>query len=166
MIVTYLFSSPEGDILLDPEDLARPFLLTPQKAHPHLTLGDYFDTIRNCILEDRGALLKEAFRSVSDHKFNVEEIQKIQIRSEKHGVLYHLASVEVFTAEGAVKFTVSTAISQKGRDCILHEHDILHRLNDQTRFFIPAPNLRRQKNALPRGQRENRGNGHARGPMV
>ena len=136
MIVTYLFSSPEGDILLDPEDLARPFLLTPQKAHPHLTLGDYFDTIRNCILEDRGALLKEAFKSASDHKFNVEEIQKIQIRSEKHGILYHLASVEVFTTKSPVKFTLSTAISQKGRECILQEHDILHRLNRQTQFSL------------------------------
>ena len=138
MIVTYLFSSPEGDISLDPEDLSRPFLVAPEKAHPHLTLGDYFDTLRNCILEDEGKLLKRVLKNASHNNFNLEEIQKLQIRSEKHGVLYHLASVEVITTEIPVKFTLSTAISQKGQDCILREHDILHRLNRQTQFsFLP-----------------------------
>ncbi|MCF8127168.1 MAG: hypothetical protein K9N10_01535 [Deltaproteobacteria bacterium] len=138
MIVTYLFSSPEGDISLDPEDLSRPFLVAPEKAHPHLTLGDYFDTLRNCILEDEGKLLKRALKSASHKNFNLEEIQKIQIRSEKHGVLYHLASVEVITTKIAVKFTLSTAISQKGQDCILREHHILDRLNRHFQFsFLP-----------------------------
>ncbi|EFK08504.1 conserved hypothetical protein [delta proteobacterium NaphS2] len=138
MIVTCLFSSPEGDILLDPEDLSRPFLLTPEKAHPHLTLGDYFDTMRKCILDDGGELLKGALKSASRKNFNVEEIQRIQIRSEKHGLLYHLASVEVITAKVRVKFTLSTAISPNGIDCILQEHDILQRLNRRTQFsFLP-----------------------------
>ena len=46
MIIEYLFSSPEGDISLAPEDLARPFLITPSEHHPFLTLGDYFEAIR------------------------------------------------------------------------------------------------------------------------
>jgi len=138
MIVTYLFSSPEGDISLDPEDLSRPFLVAPEKAHPHLTLGDYFDTLRNCILEDEGKLLKGALKSASHKNFNLEEIQKIQIRSEKHGVLYHLASVEVITTKIAVKFTLSTAISEKGQGCMLREHHILDRLNRNFQFsFLP-----------------------------
>ena len=138
MIVTALFSSPQGDILLETDDLSKPFLLTPEKAHPHLTLGDYFDTIRNCILDDGGELLKGALKSTYHKNFNVEEIQKIQIRSEKHGILYHLASVEVFTAEARVKFTMSTAISNTGRDSILQEHDILTRLNRHSQFsFLP-----------------------------
>ncbi len=138
MIVTYLFSSPEGDVLLDPEDLSRPFLLAPEKAHPHLTLGDYFDTLRECILENGGELLKGALKSHSHRNFNPEEIQKIQIRSEKHGVLYHLASVEVLGQEERVKFTMSTAVSREGQECILREHDILHRLNRHFRFsFLP-----------------------------
>jgi hypothetical protein len=138
MIVTYLFSSPEGDLLLAPEDLSRPFLLAPEKAHPHLTLGDYFDAIRECILEDGGELLKGALKSPSHGNFDLEEMEKILIRSEKHGVLYHLASVEVLGREERVKLTVSTAVSQEGQDCILEEHDILHRLNRHFRFsFLP-----------------------------
>ncbi|MCG6881254.1 MAG: hypothetical protein LJE96_19185 [Deltaproteobacteria bacterium] len=138
MMVSYLFASPEGDIVLNPEELSRPFLLNPEKAHPHLTLGDYFDTIRKCILEDEGELLKGALKSVSDKNFNLQDVLKIQIRSEKHGVLYHLASVEAIMAEVRVKFTLSTAISQEGQGCILKEHDILRWLNRHSRFsFLP-----------------------------
>ncbi len=138
MIVTYLFSSPEGDIPLDPEDLSRPFLVTPEKVHPHLTLGNYFDTVKACILKDRGELLKCALKSRSHEDFSLEDVRKIQIRSEKHGILYHLASVEVFMVETHVKFTLSTAISGKGVECIMHEHNILDRLNRNSELsFLP-----------------------------
>ncbi|MCD6295400.1 MAG: hypothetical protein J7M20_10920 [Deltaproteobacteria bacterium] len=138
MIVAYLFSSPEGDVSLDLEDLSRPFLITPEKAHPHLTLGDYFDTVKACILKNRGELLKCALKNKSHENFNLEDVRKIQIRSEKHGILYHLASVEVITTEKRVKFTLSTAISKKGIEYILHEHDILNRLNHNSGFsFLP-----------------------------
>jgi len=138
MIVAYLFSSPEGDISLDPEDLSRPFLITPEKAHPHLTLGNYFDTVKSCILKDQGELLKRALKGKSHEDFSLEDLRKIQIRSEKHGILYHLASIEAITAEIRVKFTLSTAISGKGVECILYEHDILERLNRNSEFsFLP-----------------------------
>ena len=138
MIVAYLFSSPEGDISLDPEDLSRPFLITPEKAHPHLTLGNYFDTVKACILKDQGELLKRVLKGRFRGDFSLEDVRKIQIRSEKHGVLYHLASVEVFMGETHVKFTLSTAISGKGVECIKHEHDILDQLNRDSGFsFLP-----------------------------
>ncbi len=138
MIVTYLFSSPEGDISLDPDDLARPLLVTPEKAHPQLPLGDYFDTIRKCILKDEGELLEDVFKNTSHKSLNLNDILEIKIRSEKHGVLYHLASVEVIAREIRAKFTLSTAISRKAVECILQEHDILNRLNHHFQLsFLP-----------------------------
>ncbi|MBW2710112.1 MAG: hypothetical protein JRD04_12810, partial [Deltaproteobacteria bacterium] len=138
MIVAYLFSSPEGDISLGPEDLSRSFLITPEKTHPHLTLGDYFDAVKACILDNQGELLNRALKIKSHEDFSLENVQKIQIRSEKHGILYHLTSVEVFMGETHVKFTLSTAISGKGVACIMHEHDILDRLNRNSEFsFLP-----------------------------
>jgi len=138
MIVAYLFSSHEGDISLGPEDLSRPFLITPEKAHPHLTLGNYFDTVKACILKDRGELLNRSLKGKSHEDFDLRDVRKIEIRSEKHGILYHLASVEVFMVETHVKFTLSTALSGKGVECIMHEHDILDRLNRNSEFsFLP-----------------------------
>ena len=138
MIVAYLFSSPEGDISLGPEDLSRPFLITPEKAHPHLTLGDYFDTVKACILKDRGELLKRVLKGKSHEDFRLEDVRKIQIRSEKHGILYHLASIDFFCKETHAKFTLSTAVSRAGIECLVRERDILDRLNRTFGFpFLP-----------------------------
>ncbi len=156
MIVDFLFSSPEGDIPLDPEDLSRPFLITPEKAHPHLTLGDYFDTVKACLLKDRGDFLKRALKGASRGDFRLEDVRKIQIRSEKHGILYHLASVEVFMVETRVKFTLSTAISQEGMECMVSEHHILDRLNRNSEFsYLPEIyGLRKMTHLTAQGKTE------------
>ncbi len=129
MIVLYLFSSPEGDISLEPKDLSKPFLITPEKNHPHLTLGNYFDAIKACVLKDQGTLLRRALKDRRHKDWRLDDVRKIKIRSEKHGILYHLASVEVFTEDNQAKFTLSTAISRKGIEWLIREHDILDHLN-------------------------------------
>ena len=138
MIVEYLFSSPEGDIPLEAKDLSRPFLITPEKAHPHLTLGNYFDAMKACVLKNRGELLKHALKDKWYKDWCLDEVAKIKIRSEKHGILYHLASIEVFIKEIRVKFTLSTALSNAGIECLVREHDILDRLNRTFGFsYLP-----------------------------
>lgn len=133
MIIEYLFSSPEGDIDLSPEDLARPFLLSPQKAHPALTLEDYFDALKQFILADEGKVLRHVQKNG-----NIGDVQNIKIRSEKHGALYHLASVEVISGTRRSKFTVSTALSIKAKQCLLIEHDILNDLGRTNPFsYLP-----------------------------
>ena len=137
MIVRYLFSSPEGDISLEAKDLSRPFLITPEKAHPHLTLGNYFDAMKACVLKNQGELLKRALKDQWHKDWRLDDVEEIKIRSEKHGILYHLASVEVSLREICAKFTLSTAVSRAGMACLVREHDILDRLNRtfQLRFL-------------------------------
>jgi hypothetical protein len=138
MMVLYLFSSPEGDISLETKDLSRPFLLTPEKSHPYLTLGDYFDAMKACVLKDQGELLKRALKDRWRKDWCLDDVAKIKIRSEKHGILYHLASVEVFLKEIRAKFTLSTAVSKAGIECLVREHDILDRLNRTFQLpFLP-----------------------------
>lgn len=138
MIVAYLFSSPEGDISLDPEDLLRPFLVTPEKVHPHLTLGNYFDVMKAYVLKNQGELLQRVLKDKWRKDWCLDDVQKIKIRSEKHGILYHLASIEVFLKEIRTKFTLSTALSKAGIECLVREHDILDRLNQTFGFpFLP-----------------------------
>ncbi len=127
MIVSYLFASPEGDIPLEPGDLSKPFRITPEKNHPVLTLGNYFDTLKACILKNQGELLQRMLKG--GRHWRLEDVWKIKIRSEKHGVLYHVAGVEVFMKETRTKFTMSTAISRNGIECLVREHDTLANLN-------------------------------------
>ncbi|MBW1828484.1 MAG: hypothetical protein JRI74_03600 [Deltaproteobacteria bacterium] len=129
MKIQYLFSSPDGDITLTTEDLARPFLITPTTSHPFLTLGNYFGSIEAFLLKDPAkplhSILKERFNKQTD----INRIQKILIRSEKHGALYHPASIEVMVEGKQLKIAVSTAVSEKGKLWLTREYEILKHLN-------------------------------------
>jgi hypothetical protein len=135
MIIQYLFSSPEGDITLGPEDLKRAFLITPSQAHPFLTLGDYFNSIKTFILMDQARQSVFSSGVGSKTKADLDDIRKILIRSEKHGVLYHLASVEIFLKAQRLKLAVSIAVSKDGRQWLGRECGILNLLN--TSFNLP-----------------------------
>jgi hypothetical protein len=143
MIIKYLFSSPEGDIALGPEDLARPFLITPSEDHSFLTLGDYFEAIRAFILKDQGNPLAHVLRESLNRKIGPDNIQKILVRSEKHGALYHLASVEIFVDNKQTKFAVSTAVSEKGKGWLTHEYEVLIFLNNSLKLpYLPNAHLK------------------------
>jgi len=150
MEIKYLFSSPEGDISLEPvedpvfggEDLARPFLLTPSEPHPFLTLGDYFEAIRAFILKDQGKRLVYILKERLNREIGLDSIHKILIRSEKHGALYHLASVEVLVDDKQMKLAVSTAVSVKGKGLLTHEYEMLKYLNSSLRLpYLPNVHL-------------------------
>lgn len=123
MRVDYLFSSQTGDLAADPQTLARPFLLSPAEPHPCLTLGDYFDAVLHFVLR--------ALASISPGSTP----HRVVIRSEKHGVLYHVASAEVFQGEESHKFAVSTAVSNQGKARLNREEALLRALNH--RFHLP-----------------------------
>jgi len=129
MNIQYLFSSPDGDIALTPEDLARPFLITPTEAHSFLTLGDYFNSIETFLLKDPAkplySILKERFNKQTD----INSIQELLIRSEKHGALYHPASIEVMVEGKQLKIAASTAVTEKGKLWLAREYEILKYLN-------------------------------------
>lgn len=65
----------------------------------------------------------------------VDKIQELLIRSEKHGALYHPASVEILIDAQRLKLTVSTAVSEKGKEWLAHEYEILNGLNSS--FNLP-----------------------------
>ncbi|MCP4681712.1 MAG: hypothetical protein GY864_05220 [Desulfobacterales bacterium] len=130
MKIQYLFSSSNGDISLSPRDLARPFLSAPSsKAHPSLTLGDYFESIKTFILQNPARPLAPVLKVHLQKEIRIDDIQKILIRSEKHGVFYHLASVEIFIDNRRVKLAVSSALSKIGKEYLTHEYEVLDFLN-------------------------------------
>lgn len=134
MFIDYLVSSPEGDIPLGPNDLARPFLVAPSEPHPFLTLGGYFEAIKKFVLKDEGNCLIHVLRARAIGG-DLDTIKRIRIRSEKHGVLYHVASVEIFADERSVKFAVSTAVSNEAKSCLINEYETLKSLY---RFLRPS----------------------------
>jgi hypothetical protein len=129
MRIAYLFSSPDGDIALGPEDLKRPFLIRPSDPHPFLTLGDYLEAIRTFLLRDHAKALMPVLNTQGPEKNRGAKIREIRIRSEKHGAFYHVASIEIMLTHGPVKLAVSTAVSEEARRCLANEHHILKTLH-------------------------------------
>lgn len=134
MRTQYLFSSSEGDISLDEQTLDRAFLLNPFEAHPFLTLRDYFQSIERFILERVEDLGRK-----SNAPLSPDRIDEILIRSEKHGTLYHVASVEIAGHGPRRKFAVSTAFSEPKMKALLHEFETMGFLNRNFRYpYLPS----------------------------
>jgi hypothetical protein len=123
---TYLFSSPDGDLPLLEEDLDRPFLMAPGKVHPFLTLGDYFQGVEELLLDGvtLEACLPGEFAGCPS---------EIKIRSEKHGAFYHIASADLFSGERLKRICVTTALTERGRNCLAREFSLLLSLGKTTR---------------------------------
>jgi len=116
MMVQYLFSSTEGDVPLDEKTLNRAFLLDPFEEHPFLTLRDYFQSIERFIL---------------NASLFPGPIDRMLIRSEKHGTLYHVASVEITGHGERKKFAVGTAFGEQRKGLLLRECEMMKHLNEQ-----------------------------------
>lgn len=148
MLTEYIFSDQKGDIYAGPDELTLPFRISLSKKHPFLTLGDYFDSIRDFLLRDHRETFENVLRKqLNDNSMGFYEIEKVLIRSEKHGALYHLASVEAFALGRSTKVAVSTAVSQDGKVCLAHEFDTLRSLNHAFNFsYVPEPYLKGEIN--------------------
>lgn len=140
MKIEYLVSAPKGDIPVGPDELMRPFLITLSEPHPFLTLGDYFEAINDFILKDHGKPLISLLSKRLNKSISLDNIHEILIRSEKHGALYHLASVEIFIDRQSIRLAVNTAISEKGKAWLAHELDMVSLLDKTFGLpYLPKP---------------------------
>lgn len=142
MKVNYLASSPEGDFRLETEDLTVPFRTRPDQTHPTLTLGDYLNGLRAFVLQQGTRSLCQALSDHLSSRVTPGDLREIHIRTEKHGALYHVASVEPITHAGRSKLALSTAVSPRARVCLAREEE--HLADLARRFglpYLPAPLL-------------------------
>jgi hypothetical protein len=138
MKVRYLFSSPTGDISVDGRLLSRPFLIDPMREHPYLKLGDYFKAIEQFITGNSGDTLLRLLERVTRREHRSSDIAEVVIRSEKHGGLYHLSSVETLGPDLHAKFVVSTAVTESSQEWLQREFETLRFLNDSFRLpYLP-----------------------------
>ena len=136
-IVSYCFSSPHGDVVVDAKTRDCPFVVRPFENHPFMSLGDYFAAVRNFILEEGGRSLTGVLSGHWGRDVSLGEIDGIVIRYEKYGTLYQICSVDVLASERKAKLAVSTAISTGAKETLEHEFDLLQQLNRQPYPYLP-----------------------------
>lgn len=129
--VKYLVSSPYGDVPVDSGRLDLPLECDPSETSYRI----YFQSIKNLIEGDGFDLLGRAARKRCGREVDINEIAEIIVRSEKHGTLYHPASLELVLERARLKFGLNVAFSEAGRNWLKKEFSVIQKMN--TRYKLP-----------------------------
>jgi hypothetical protein len=136
--IRYLVASPAGDVPVDTGRLDYPLEADPLKT-PYRV---YFNAINDFLTRENFQPLIEALNNRLSADFDLIALNEIIIRTEKHGALYHPASIECLTAGKKVKFGLNVAVTESGRNALKKEFDVLQTLHKQYRLpYIPKPFL-------------------------
>ena len=154
MKTLFFFSDPKRDIHLGKKDLERPFLLAPFTPHPFLSLSDYFTAIEQFIVHNR-ASVESILRDTVSKTLQSNHIQKIIIRSQKHGAFYHLARIDIFVENTVAKFALCTALSHRGKSTLDREFQTLRYLGDHFQIqCLPKTYLKGEEEIISHGKKE------------
>ncbi|HYA11550.1 MAG TPA: hypothetical protein VEF37_01030 [Thermodesulfovibrionales bacterium] len=129
--IRYLISSPYGDI---PADKSR-WDLPLEGDELKTTYRLYFHSIKDFLSKDEFKPFLSAISKGLGREVQFNDISEIIIRTEKHGVLYHPASVELILNDSRLKFGLNVAVSDIGRYWLKEEFGVLHKLH--SKFALP-----------------------------
>lgn len=139
--ITCLVASPEGDLPMTPEGMD----VVLDGCDQGTTYGEYFAAIIRMLARDHRAVPRMLAGSLD----RPTPPDRLVIRAEKHGALYHPASLELIWAhevEGRTegdsrpRFALLTALSPRGRDALRREALALEPLGHAPgRAFLPQP---------------------------
>ncbi len=137
-LIRYLVSSPYGDEPVDKDKIDFPLEGDPLKTPYRI----YFDSIRNFLAREEFRPLLSAVNQKLKREVLLKEIGEIIIRTEKHGALYHPASIELILKEEKVKFGLNVAVTDTGRDWLQKEFSVLKNLQEKYDLpYLPNPYL-------------------------
>jgi len=132
MNISYFFSSPHGDVPVDSETLARPFIVEPMKNHPFMALGDFFHLVRLFLLDRAGPVLTSSLSRIWERDVRLQDIDNVVIRYEKYGTLYQIVSAEIISGGQKAKFAVSAALTPAAQENITFEYNLISYINTRT----------------------------------
>lgn len=132
--IKYLVSSPDGDIPVDAEMLEISLECDPYKT-PYRA---YFQSIEKLLTQGEFIPLLQAAGRKIGRRISPDEIVGILIRAEKHGLLYHPASIELILSSGKAKFGLNVAVTDTGKTWLREEISLLRQLHSKHNFpYLP-----------------------------
>jgi hypothetical protein len=103
-----------------------------------LRYGDYFESVRDVLLEDGGRVLAVAVGRQMGTVVQPADLQAVDICLEKHGAHYHPARLQVRCREADVALMMSVAPSETGKQLLRQDFENLRRLGADDRWgFLP-----------------------------
>ena len=136
--IRYLVSSPHGDIPADESKWDLPLegdeLRTPYRI--------YFHTIRDFLSKDEFSPFLSSISQQHGKEIRLNEVDEIVIRTEKHGLLYHPASIEIVLKGDKLKLGLNVAVTDVGRHWLKVEWDVLQKLRSKYDYpYLPKAHM-------------------------
>ena len=129
--VRLVATTPQGEVSVE---LVRGAILLPAGPHSKeeesdLRYGPYLRAVNHMLLKDDYQKLFEALHTRLNRVVSVEEIDCLEIKTEKHGAWYHVARVDVSIGGQKIPFAVNVAAAPKGREQVERDFRLLKMLN-------------------------------------
>ncbi len=129
--IRYLVTSPSGDVPVDPDKLDYSLEEDPLKT----SYRKYLSAITDFLNKNNGVPFLNAINERLSVDTNIQQLDEIIVRTEKHGALYHPASIEVLAGKNNTKFGLNVAVTDRGKELLRKEFDLLKTL--RSRFNLP-----------------------------
>jgi len=143
--MAYFVSSPLGDIPVPENKMYLPLECDPLKTSYKV----YFDAIRNFIEHDAYSPMRIAIDRSCGRKIGADEIDEVLIRAEKHGALYHPASIELIFGPNNIKFGLNVAVTKTGRNLLKTEFEVIQKIHKKKKLpFLPEVFSYDEQNAI------------------
>ncbi|MGD8529561.1 MAG: hypothetical protein PVG97_01180 [Syntrophobacterales bacterium] len=136
--VKLMATAPQVQVPVEVEGSTIPLPSGPhgRGGEPDLQYGPYLEAVNHLLVKDRYQRLLEAVSSRLHRVVSVDEIDYLEIRSEKHGTCYHVACVDVCVSGQKVPFAVNVAATPRAREQLARDFRLLKTLNKRYDYKV------------------------------
>jgi hypothetical protein len=138
---TRLFiNSPDGLVAFTPEYDGLPLPWGLDREGPVLTYGPYLHAVAGFLCQQDGQALRMALSRHLERPVSLQEIQGLEIISQKHGAFYHVAQACAKVSGKDYSFAVNSAVHPTQQTFLESEFALLEELSTSFPLgFIPRP---------------------------
>jgi hypothetical protein len=131
--VRLLATTPQGEMSVEVGTSTVPLPAGPhgRAGETDLHFGPYLQAVHHMLAKDDYQKLVEALRFRLSQVVAVEEIDCLEIKTEKHGASYQVARIEVSLAGQKISFAVNVAATPEAREQLERDFRLLKILNSR-----------------------------------
>ena len=133
--VSFLVSTAEGPIPLDSRGAAAHLPTGPDGQNVTIQYGPYFGTMARFLSRDSFRPLLDSLTEHLGRRVTLNSIRNLEIISEKHGALYHVAHLRIRLEDETCELALNSAVTPGQRKAMASELATLVELRN--RFGLP-----------------------------
>jgi len=135
-------NTPAGLMAANEELAAVPMPVGPFRQELPLRYGPYLEAISSFLTQDHCRALQRVLPQHLQRAVSLSEIAKIDIISEKHGALYHVAQLRVHLQQEICRLAINVAVTPQQQAFLENEYELLTLLSTSNgNQFLPTPYL-------------------------